>query len=314
MQSDKVTQIGPFSDAKWIDFRELMEYRDLFLFMVWRDIKVLYAQTILGFSWAILQPLAEIVIFTIVFGKVAKVPSEGIPYFLFSTVAIVPWTFMSQSMVKSSQSLVDGRIMLGKIYFPRFIFPITPILAKLVDFMISLLIILATIFYYRVTPTWNLMFFPILVILMMSISAGVGLWLSAMAIRFRDVKHAMPFVIRLLMYSAPIVYSASTIPETYRLLYSLNPIVAVIEGFRACLLGGAMSLDLYLAWDLYKPAATCERRIILRTYGTCFCGCNIARIQLHEQPERFREGKRRICHSGGKPGQMLSHWCERTDT
>ena len=237
MNSNKITEIRPISEWKWIDFKELKEYRDLFFFMVWRDIKVLYAQTILGFSWAILLPLVEIIIFTIVFGKVAKIPSEGIPYFLFSTVAIIPWTFMSQSMVKSSQSLVDGRVMLGKIYFPRFIFPITPILAKMVDFSISLSIIIAALIFYSVAPTWNLLFFAVLVILMMSISTGVGLWLSAMAIRFRDVKHAMPFVIRLLMYSAPIVYSASTIPETYRLFYSLNPIVAVIEGFRACLLG-----------------------------------------------------------------------------
>ena len=240
MKTEKI--IEPISGWRVVDLNELKEYRDLFFFMVWRDIKVLYAQTILGFSWAMLQPLIQIILFTIIFGKVAKISTEGIPYFLFSSVAIVPWTYMSQAMTKSSQSLVAGRGMLGKIYFPRLIFPITPILAKMVDFILSLLIILVVIFYYSVTPTWNLLFFPAFVILMMTVAAGIGLWLSAMAIRFRDVQHAMPFMIRILMYSAPIVYSASTIPDTYRFLYSLNPIVAVIEGFRACLLGTEMPM------------------------------------------------------------------------
>ena len=234
---DPVTIIKPRSGWQIIDFKELKEYRDLFYFLVWREIKVLYAQTILGFSWAILQPLVQIVIFTIVFGRVAKLSTEGIPYFLFSSVAIIPWTYMSQSMTQSSQSLVTGQNMLGKIYFPRLAFPITPVLARLVDFGISILIVLGVMLYYRVLPTWNLALFPLFLILMISIPAGVGMWLSALAIRFRDVKHAMPFVVRMLIYTAPIVYSASSIPEGYRMIYSLNPIVGVIEGYRACLLG-----------------------------------------------------------------------------
>ncbi len=237
---DPVTIIKPRFGWQIIGFKELKEYRDLFYFLVWRDIKVLYAQTILGFSWAILQPVIQILIFTIVFGKVAKLSTDGIPYVLFSTVAIIPWTYMSQAMTQSSQSLVQGQQMLGKVYFPRLIFPLTSVLAKLVDFGISMLIILGAILYYRVIPTWNLLLFPLFVVLMMSIAAGVGMWLSAMAIRFRDVKHAMPFAVRMLMYSAPIVYSASSIPETYRIIYSLNPIVGVIEGYRACLLGTPM--------------------------------------------------------------------------
>lgn len=232
-----VTIIKPKFGWQLIDFKELIEYRDLFFFLVWRDIKILYAQTILGFLWAILQPVIQIILFTIVFGKIAKISTDGIPYILFSSVAIIPWTYMSQSMTQSSQSLVQGQNMLGKIYFPRLIFPITPVLAKLIDFGISMLIILTVAIYYRVLPTWNLLLFPVFVILIMSISAGIGIWLSAMAIRFRDVKFAMPFVIRMLMYTAPIVYSASSIPEKYRFIYSLNPIVGGIEGFRACLLG-----------------------------------------------------------------------------
>lgn len=234
---DYITIIKPKFGWQLIDFKELKQYRDLFYFMVWREIKVLYAQTILGFSWAILQPLIQIIIFTIVFGKVAKISTDGIPYFLFSSVAIIPWTYMSQSMTQSSQSLVQGQQMLGKIYFPRLIFPLTPVLAKLIDFGISIFIILVVTLYYRVVPTWNLVFLPFFILLMITIPAGVGMWLSALAIRFRDVKHAMPFVVRMLIYTAPIVYSASSIPEKYRFIYSLNPIVGVIEGYRACLLG-----------------------------------------------------------------------------
>lgn len=238
--NDSVTIIKPKSGWQIIDFKELKRYRDLFYFVVWRDIKVLYAQTILGFLWAILQPLIQIIIFTVIFGKVAKISTDGLPYVLFSSVAIIPWTYFSQAVGQSSQSLVTGQHMLGKIYFPRLIFPVTPILAKLVDFGVSLLIILFVIFYYRVVPTWNLLFFPLFVIMMMSVSAGLGMWLSALAIRFRDIKFAMPFAIRMLMYTAPIVYSASSMPEKWRLVYSLNPIVGVIEGFRACLLGMPM--------------------------------------------------------------------------
>ena len=227
------------SRLKWysIDFKELKEYKDLIFFLVWRDIKVLYAQTILGLSWALLQPVIQILIFTIVFGKVARIPTEGIPYVLFSTVAIVPWTYLSQAMSMSSQSLVQGQHMLGKVYFPRLIFPITPILSKLLDFGISMSIIVSVCMYYRVLPTWNLLLFPVFVVVMMSVAGGVGLWFSAMAIRFHDVKHAMPFIVRMLMYTAPIVYSASSIPTKYRIIYSFNPIVCVIEGYRACLLG-----------------------------------------------------------------------------
>ena len=238
--SDSLTTIQASSGWNIIDFKELKDYRDLFYFLVWRDIKVLYAQTILGFLWAILQPLIQIVIFTVIFGTVAKLSTDGVPYVLFSSVAIIPWTYMSQAMTQSSQSLIQGSGMLGKIYFPRLLFPITPALSRLVDFGISILIILCLLLYYGVSPTWNLLFLPLFLILMMLIPIGGGLWLSTLAIRFRDVKQAMPFLIQMLMYGAPIVYSASSIPEKYRLFYSLNPIVAVVEGYRACLLGTPM--------------------------------------------------------------------------
>lgn len=232
-----VTIVKPRSGWQFIDFRELKEYRDLFFSFVWRDVKVMYAQTVLGLSWAILQPAIQIIIFTIIFGKVARVSTDGMPYVLFSSVAIIPWSYIAQSMTQSSQSLISGQHMLGKIYFPRLVFPIAPVLSKLINFGVSLLIVSGIMIYYRVHPTVNLLFLPIFIIMMMLVPAAAGLWLSSLAIRFRDVQHIMPFFIQLLMYTAPIIYSASTIPQQYRMIYSLNPLVGVIEGFRACLLG-----------------------------------------------------------------------------
>ena len=237
MSGESVTIIKPRSGWQILDLKELKEYRDLFYFLVWRGIKTAYAQTIFGFFWAIMNPIIQIAVFGIIFGKVAKLPTDGVPYVLFSSVALIPWQYMSGTMTASSQSLVSGQHMLGKVYFPRLIFPIVSVLSGLVRFGISMSIVLVILFYYRVTPTWNLLLFPVLVIIMMCLSTGVGMWLSAMAIRFRDVRFAMTFLIRMLMYTAPILYSASAIPDKYRIIYSLNPVVAVIEGYRACLLG-----------------------------------------------------------------------------
>jgi len=243
---DRITVLT--ADAGWtlFDFDELKQYRDLFYFLVWRDIKVLYAQTILGFAWAILNPAVQIVIFSIIFGKVANLETGGVPYVLFSTVAIIPWTYMSDAMTSASQSLVSGKQLLGKIYFPRVLFPLTPILAKLVDFSISLTILVLVMIYYQVTPTWNLLLIPGLILAMMLIPTGIGMWLSALAIRYRDVKFAMTYMIKLLIYSAPILYSAASIPDNLRFWYSLNPIVAVIEGFRVSLLGGQIEWQFIL--------------------------------------------------------------------
>lgn len=241
------TLIVPPKGWQVIDFKELFEYKDLLWFLVKRDIKVLYAQTILGFAWAIIQPLVQIIMFSVVFGKLAGLDSEGVPYFLFSTVAIIPWTYMSSAMNGSSNSLVSGQGMLGKVYFPRIIFPLTSVMSKLVDFLISLILLVGVMIYYQVAPTMNLLFLPIFIVMMISVPIGVGLWLSSLAIRFRDVKFAMAFVLRMLIYCAPILYSASEIPEAYRTLYSFNPVVGVIEGFRACLLGNS------IPWEYVLP-------------------------------------------------------------
>ncbi len=236
----QVKVIKSHSGWQIVDLAELKEYRDLLFFLVWRNIKILYAQTILGFAWAIMNPVLQIVIFTLVFGKVAKVSTEGFPYILFSTVAIIPWTYISQSLTQASQSLVMGQQMLDKVYFPRVLFPLTPVFAKLLDFVISLIIVLGVLLYYQVRPTWNLLALPLFLIMMVCIPMGLGFWLSALAIRYRDVKFAMEFIIRMLMYSAPVVYSASSMKPMNRLIYSINPIVGVIEGIRASLLGTAI--------------------------------------------------------------------------
>lgn len=238
--AERVKVIAPRKGWQFIDFQELLDYRDLLYFLVTREIKVLYAQTILGLSWAVLQPLVQIILFTIVFGKVAKVSSEGVPYFLFATLAIIPWTYMSQAMSASSESLVKGQQMLGKVYFPRLIYPFAPVMSRLIEFFISLCIVVCVAIYYRIVPTLNLLLLPVFIVYMIMVPAGIGLWLSALAIRFRDVKHGMHFAVRMLMYTAPIVYSAASIPEHYRIIYCLNPIVGVIEGFRACFLGTPM--------------------------------------------------------------------------
>ena len=184
-QSISTTEIKPIGGTEFLDLKELWQYRDLFFFLVWRDIKVLYAQTVLGFSWAILNPLIQILVFNIIFGRVAKLDSDGMPYILFSTVAVIPWTYMSESMRAGSQSLVVGQNMLGKVYFPRVIFPMTPVLAKLVDFAISSVLLIGVLIYYRVAPTSNLLLLPVLILAMISVPAGISMWLAALAIRFR---------------------------------------------------------------------------------------------------------------------------------
>ena len=238
-----VTVIEPVKRWDLIDFAEIRQYRDLFYFLVWRDIKVLYAQTILGFAWAIINPAVQILIFTVIFGNVARLDSDGLPYILFSTVATVPWSYMSSTMTAASGSLVGGKQMLGKVYFPRIIFVLTPILAKMVDFLISLVLIVGVMIYFKVVPTWNLLLIPALLLLMMMIPSAIGLWLASLAIRFRDVRFAMGFVLSMLIYTAPVLYSSATIPEAWRSWYILNPLVGVIEGYRAALLGSAIQWD-----------------------------------------------------------------------
>lgn len=231
-----------------VDFGELRQYRDLFYFLVWRDIKVLYKQTVLGFAWAIVRPVFSMIVFSIVFGGLAKIPSDGIPYPIFSFAALVPWTYFSTAMTESTNSLVTNARMLSKVYFPRLVIPMTPVLAKLVDFAISFVVLLLMMAWFRIVPTRQILFLPLLVLLMILTAAGVGMWLSAMAVQYRDIRHAVPFMSQVLMYAAPVVWPASLVPDAWRVVYGLYPMAGVIEGFRAALLDTGP-----MPWDLIVP-------------------------------------------------------------
>ena len=233
----KETIIKPGTTKLFIDINELVHNRELISVLVFRKIKSRYAQTILGLFWALLYPLVQIAIFTIVFGKIAKISSDGIPYVLFATTGIVAWSYISQSAVTSSQSLIQDQHILGKVYLPRVIFPIVPVFASLLDFFVSLSIVPVLLIYFRVPISINILLLPLIILFMMGFSLSMGLWLSAVAIRFRDVTHGMPFAIRMLMYTAPVVYPTSSIPLKYRFFYSLNPVTSIIESMRSCLLG-----------------------------------------------------------------------------
>jgi len=229
--------IEPGKRLRFLDFAELKEYRDLFIFLVWRSVKVRYAQSTLGVGWAIVQPLFSMLVFTVVFGNLAKIDSNGVPYAIFSFAGLVPWTYFSNALTESTGSLVVNAHMMSKVYFPRVVLPLSGVLAKLVDFCIAMVLLGVMLIFFGVMPNWGVLALPLLVLIMMMTAAGMGMWLTAMAIQYRDVQYAMGFLVQLLMYCAPVVYPTSLIPEQYRLLYALNPMAGVIEGFRSALLG-----------------------------------------------------------------------------
>lgn len=246
------TIIEPQPGWRVIDWKELRQYRDLFFFLVWRDIKVLYKQTVLGFGWAIIRPVFSMLVFSVVFGGLASVPSDGVPYPVFSFAALLPWTYFAGAMTASTGSLVGSANMLTKVYFPRLIIPLTPVLAGLVDFAIASTILAGLMVWYGIAPTIDALVLPLLIGIMVLTAAGVGMWLSALTIQYRDVKHAMQFLTQLLMYAAPVVWPVSLITqklpewgETVRLVYGVYPMAGVIEGFRASLLGTTP-----MPWDL----------------------------------------------------------------
>ena len=232
-----VTVIEPRSTWRLIDWKEMYEYRDLFRFLVWREIKGRYAQSALGIGWAVIQPLCSMVVFTIIFGNLANVSSDGVPYAVFNLCALVPWTYFSNALIDGVNCLISNANMLSKIYFPRMLMPISTVVARLIDFCIGLIILGGVMAWFRIVPTLGALLLPLLIVLMILTASGLSMWLSALAVQYRDVKHAMNFIVQILMYAAPVVYPASLIPKQYQLLYALNPMVGVIEGFRAALLG-----------------------------------------------------------------------------
>ena len=227
-------------DAKtrWglVDLRDLWYYRDLLYFLIWRDIKVRYAQSVLGVGWAVIQPVFLMIVFTLVFGRLARLDSDGAPYAIFSYVALVPWTYFSNALTDSTTSLVQNSALITKVYFPRIILPLSSILSKLVDFTIALGLVIALLVWYKTVPNVGVAVIPLLVLLMILTAAGLGIWMASLAIQYRDIKYALTFIIQMLMFASPVVYPLNMVPERYQILYSLNPMVGVIEGFRSAFL------------------------------------------------------------------------------
>ena len=229
--------IEPRGALRGIDWGEVYRYRDMFRFLTLRSIKARYAQSVIGIGWAVIQPVFSMVVFSIVFGRMARVSSDGAPYALFSFAGLVPWTFFSNALTESTGSLINSAAMLNKIHFPRLILPLSAVAAKLVDFAIALVVLLALTAYYRVTPNSGVLVLPLLVAIMIVAAAGAGMWLTSLAVQYRDVSYAMGFLVQLLTYAAPVVYPASLVAPRFRMLYAVNPMVGVIEGFRSALLG-----------------------------------------------------------------------------
>lgn len=259
----KVTTIRPTSGFRFVNVKELMDYKDLLFFLVIRGIKAKYAQSVLGIGWAIIQPLFTTLVFTLVFGSLAKISSDGVPYFLFSLTAMVPWNYFSGTLTEASSSLVANAGMITKVYFPRMVLPLSAAFSKILDFMIAFLLLIVFLVIYKVPLSWEVIFLPVFIIILLLFSIGLGMILSAMAVQYRDIKHAMTFLTQILMYLAPVVYPASNVPQNIQWIYALNPMVGVIEGFRSVLLhtghvpwnwvltGGLISLLFFLAGILY---------------------------------------------------------------
>jgi len=220
-----------------LDWSALWEYRELLYLLVWRDIKVRYKQTAIGVGWVLLQPLITMLIFTVIFGQLAKVPSDGVWYPVFTLTALLPWTYFSQAITRSGGSLVANANLVNKIYFPRLLLPLATIVAPLVDLALSLVLLFGLLAYAGIPLTWKVITLPAFILLAMLTAMGLSLFLSAINVRYRDVGHAIPFLVQVWMFVSPIVYPVSLVPEQWRLLYSLNPMVGVIEGFRWALLG-----------------------------------------------------------------------------
>jgi lipopolysaccharide transport system permease protein len=222
-----------------IDFGELWEHRDLLFFLTWRDVKVRYKQTLLGATWAILQPLMTMVVFTLLFGRLARVPSDGLPYPIFVYAGLLPWTFFSSAVTSGSNSLVGSAALITKVYFPRLVIPGSAVAAGLVDFFIAGVILAGMMAFYHVAPTWSLMLIPALVALTAMLALGIGLWMSALNVKYRDIRYALPFVLQIWMYLTPVIYPVTFIPAQYRWALHLNPLSGIVEGYRSALFGRA---------------------------------------------------------------------------
>ena len=225
-------------------WKDIWHYRELLYFLAWRDILVRYKQTVMGVAWALLRPLLAMIISTIVFGNIAKLPSEGVPYPILVFAAMLPWQFFSSSLAECSNSLINNSQLISKVYFPRLIVPASTVVVSFVDFMISGIILLALMAWYDFVPSWRIVALPLFILIAFAAAMAGGLWLAALNVKYRDFRHIVPFIVQFGFYISPVAYSSTIVPEKWRLLYSLNPMVGVIDGFRWAILG--RNFDIYL--------------------------------------------------------------------
>ena len=220
----------------WGGRAEVWRYRELLFFLVWRDVKIRYKQTLLGAAWAVLQPFLTMVVFSVFFGRLAKIPTDGIPHPIFWYSALLPWTYFSSALVNAGNSLVSNRDLITKVYFPRVILPASTVFSGLVDFLVATLVLIGLMVYYKIAPSWGILVWPLAVVTLILLALGVGMFLAALNVRFRDIKYALPFGVQLLLFLTPIIYPSSIVPERFQVLLSLNPLTGIIEACRASLL------------------------------------------------------------------------------
>ena len=225
-----------------IDFRELWEYRELLYFLTWRDIKIRYKQTVLGAAWAIIQPVFMMIVFSLFFGKLAKVPSDGIPYPVFAFCALLPWQLFAHAVSESSNSVVGNQHLITKVYFPRLVIPIASVLTGFIDFLVSLVVLIGLILWFGLVPGWRIIALPGFILLAICTALAVGLWLSALSVQYRDVRYLIGFLVQFWLFATPVAYPSSIIPQQWRAVYALNPMAGVVEGFRWALLGRSSAL------------------------------------------------------------------------
>ena len=235
MTQELIIEAGRTEQQYW---KDLWRYRELFYFLAWRDILVRYKQTIIGIAWALIRPFLTMVVFTIVFGKLAKLPSEGVPYPILVFAAMLPWQFFSNALSGCSNSLISNANLIAKVYFPRLIVPASAVIVSFVDFLISGMILLGLMAWYDFLPSWRILTLPFFIIIAFAASMGAGLWLAALNVKYRDFRYIVPFIVQFGLYISPVGFSSTIVPQEWRLVYSLNPMVGVIDGFRWAILGG----------------------------------------------------------------------------
>jgi lipopolysaccharide transport system permease protein len=250
-----------------VDLASVWEFRELLYFLIWRDVRVRYKQTLIGTAWTVLQPLLTMVVFTVIFGNFARISSDGVPYSIFALTALLPWTYFSQAISRSGISLVNDSNLVKKVYFPRLMIPLAGAAAPIVDFLVSFVVLFVMMIWYRIPFRWSILTLPLFLLIAVITAIAVGLWLAPLNARYRDIGHAIPFLTQFWMFASPVVYSVNIVPEKWRLLYGLNPMVGVIEGFRWALLGkatpafGAIAVSLIVVTLLIVTGSIFFRRM-----------------------------------------------------